>query len=178
MTGWQTPPVSSARLEVRLQSPRGYKARGGARRHPLGSTLAGKALHSVLHPAGPIPVGAQRVTGWESPGGPASRLAASHLQGPKSFMQLDHLLSLVPTSYPDVTGVLHIANDWAGQEGPSSPIQRRSAARATVVAIHIGLARLETQTHVEPVGLCARRSRSEVDGACSHLFCTCNGRAH
>ena len=37
------------------------------------------------------------VTGWYPPGGPSCRLAASHLQGPKTFItQLDHLLSLVP----------------------------------------------------------------------------------
>src|ERR1700689_1521934 len=45
--------------------------------------------------------GQPRVSDWVSPGGPASRLAASHLQGPNALTThvLDHLLSLVPQQY-------------------------------------------------------------------------------
>lgn len=68
------------------------------------------------------------MSGWVSPGGPACRLAASHLQGPARLTthELDHLLSLVA---PNVPALGHQCVHRSA-EGPPAPFPgRRPAGR-------------------------------------------------
>src|SRR5207253_1869142 len=61
------------------------------------------------------------VAGGVSPAWSSCRLAASHLQGPKSFRNLDHLLSLVAKfchSRRDGSGVFRRASDRPGRRSP------------------------------------------------------------
>ena len=86
-SGWLRGPVARDAAEGRPEAPLGPKLLERHWRPRATSSGTSSRLER------------QRVPGVYSPGGPASRSAASHLQGPKLLTtQLDHLPSLVPTS--------------------------------------------------------------------------------